>query len=267
MATPNEPMNPGAEQNGRQIAVAPRFKVLLWVLCLPVLFVLLVIVTGGGLVDIIGALAMGWWQFLSRTAPSITWNWDISGMAALCVCLILFGANWFLNWLSHNIARSRGLADNWRWPWKWTWCGVAALGVLFLTGMAVGGIAHQTGWIIGSPEPLFEAQTDWWQMNEMRQIQGAVQASLLERTNDIASVRGSLIQYLKTGADTRVQKFQILLILNPDGTPAGQMIFPRDPTLQAKIGGFYLHSEQTEHLDADGLREKIAAFHRRLRSL
>src|SRR5262245_44504666 len=71
--------------------------------------------------DVIAVLASGWWSFLRRTGPQISWNWDLVLMALLCVALILTGGQWFLNWLWQAARPARPSVATERWRWKWTW--------------------------------------------------------------------------------------------------------------------------------------------------
>ncbi len=42
-------------------------------------------------------LLFGWWSFIVRNAPQITLNWDLLGMAAVCVGGVLGLSHWLLS--------------------------------------------------------------------------------------------------------------------------------------------------------------------------
>ena len=133
------------------------------------------------------ALATGWFSFLQRTVPRLTWNWDLIGLAILSAAIILFIGHKLLSGLSKNIAAARG--TQWRWPWKWTWSSLVALLLLFLVGMAVGGTAHQIGWLISSPEPLFERQPFLFDyVNTMKQIDLSLRSACRKTTESFSSL-------------------------------------------------------------------------------
>lgn len=185
-------------------------------------------------------LVFGWIAFLERTLPRITWNWDIVGMGLLCVVLILFLAHRFLTWLAKNAATAR--ATTWRWPWKWTWCGLSAVMVFFLVGMAVGGMAHQIGWIITSPDPWFEIKgRNFQDMNEMRLIEDAFRAVQEGAKGDPAILRQKMLSFendflpLPNKRTSWMETYEILFVLK-DNKVTGLIVFPRDPQRQAHAG-------------------------------
>jgi hypothetical protein len=131
-------------------------------------------IVGPGAFEPLVFLGIGWIGFLARTVPRITWNWDLLGMALLCMAGVLILAHWFLHWLTGQLATWRGLAGSWRW--RWTWCAAFIVGIAFLVGMAVGGIAHQTAWIASSHESWYELKGPSPIRSELSQLQWALQS-------------------------------------------------------------------------------------------
>jgi hypothetical protein len=70
---------------------------------------------------------------------------------------VLGGGHAFLRWL---YAATGQETEPRRWPWKWTIKLVGLVVLLFVAGVAVTGVAHQTGWLIRSPEPLTQGNRD-----------------------------------------------------------------------------------------------------------
>jgi len=197
-----------------------------------------------GQVGVIGAIALGWWQFLRRTLPGISWNWDIVGMWILCVLLILSLAHAFLRWITNSIGSRRG--QNWHWPWRWTWCGLTSVMLLFLVGMSVGGAAHQIGWLTSSQEPWFESKGGIGvDINNMRQLDGAFQQALLESNEDLEracrALRNPHCEYLRqqSGDIPMLQKYHFLLILEGTNKVVGTILFPRDAQGRGHYLGMY----------------------------
>ena len=109
---------------------------------------------GMGLVFIFEApftLAFGWVKYLGRVVPRL--NPDPATVATAVACLlgVTFGGHAFLRWL---YAATGPRPEPRRWPWKWTLLLVGLVVLMFVSGIAVTGIAHQTGWLLRSPEPL-----------------------------------------------------------------------------------------------------------------
>jgi hypothetical protein len=99
-------------------------------------------------------LTFGWVRYLARVVPRL--NPDPAAVATGVACLlgITLGGHAFLRWL---YAATGPQEQRRRWPWKWTLKLVGLVVLMFVSGIAVTGIAHQTGWLIRSPEPLFES--------------------------------------------------------------------------------------------------------------
>lgn len=207
------------------------------------------------------ALATGWFSFLQRTLPRLTWNWDLIGLAILSAAIILFIGHKLLSGLSKNIAAARG--TQWRWPWKWTWSSLVALLLLFLVGMAVGGTVHQIGWIASSPEPWFEKKPfSFVDVNNMKQIQLAFRIAYEDEGGDLGKIRAVLwdskSDYLpsRDKALSMLQKYAVLVVVQKDQSP-GVIIFPREPILRNRIGGFYSWGDEGGSLRSKELSEFI----------
>jgi hypothetical protein len=94
-------------------------------------------------------LAFGWVMYLVRVVPS--WNPDpvAVGTAVVCLVGVAVGGHWFFRWLY----KATGDGER-EWPWRWTRKVVALVVVMFVAGIAVTGLVHQTIWLVRSPEPL-----------------------------------------------------------------------------------------------------------------
>src|SRR5205085_4286528 len=62
-----------------------------------------------------------------------------------------------------------------RWPWRRTLLLVGLVVLMFVSGIAVTGMVHQTGWLVRSPEPLLtggvrEPAARSKSMNNLKQI-------------------------------------------------------------------------------------------------
>lgn len=107
--------------------------------------------------------AFGWIRFLLRVVPQVTISWAGAATAAVCSVAFLLGTHWFLRWLyaewRQNGASSEPStelrpADSWKLRWTVGLTSVAVL--MFVAGICVTGLAHQTAWLATSKEPLME---------------------------------------------------------------------------------------------------------------
>lgn len=237
----------------------PRFAI--GCLAVGAVFMLLFVlpVVGAGFLEPIFALAFGWLSFLQRTLPRISWNWDVVGMGLLCVAFILLLAHQFLNWLAKNAARLRGAS--WRWPWKWTWCGLAAMMMFFLIGMAIGGMVHQIGWIVTSPEPWFEVKgRNFRALNDMRELEMAFRISCAETNgNNLSAFRKEFFQtaasFQTYDGKSWMETYQIYFVALEDQKVAGLIVFPRDADLRKRSGAIVSLNESRDIVPAERISE------------
>jgi hypothetical protein len=242
---------------------------LVWALGLFVLVFVISPFAFSGYIEAGVLLLFGWVAFLNRTLVRITLNWDLIGMGLVCAGGILVIAHYFLRWLVGSIAAQRGSGGH--WPWRWTWCGLMALGVLFLVGMAVGGAAHQIGWISNSPEPLMEQKGRYAALSTMRALEFGMKVASQDMTNP-AAMRQLLWDEKENVIGPRHNTAKILqsahvLLIAPSNQVEGWIIFPRDPALMKRFGGTISQLDETTRLTAEQLREKLAILANELRPL
>ncbi len=262
LATSSASQKPFLQRVGRVIVLI--------VGALVILFIGL-IMAGPGAFDLLVTLCLGWIQFLRRTVPAISWNWDLAGMAILCSGIILLMTHWFLNWLARSIAAARGFA--WRWPWRWTWSGLVLIFVSFLVGMAVGGILHQLGWIAASPESLYEMKSGASGVGDMRQLSYGALVAMEDSNGDVAKARSNLQStsggylYQPTGESPLLERYHVLLVLDQDGVEVGTIVFPRVVENRARARGFYQVGDQSDWFPLEELDQLILRHQTNLLSL
>lgn len=69
-------------------------------------------------------------------------NWLLVAEGAVCVVALGFGGHYFLRWLVAG------------WRPRWTVLGLAGVLLLFVAGIAIIGITHQTAWLFTAQQPL-----------------------------------------------------------------------------------------------------------------
>ena len=104
------------------------------------------------LFDLVVHLGLGWIGHLTEVLPKVTFNWSGIGFLLLCVALAGFMGHRFCRW----IWQGTGHPEPWRL--RWTLSGFGILLLMFGAGMTITAVAHQTGWLIGSPEGLITSR-------------------------------------------------------------------------------------------------------------
>jgi hypothetical protein len=176
-----------------------------------------------------------------------------SGVALIALILVM--GHYFLGWLSKSIAAARCIS--FVWPWKWTICGVGAVSLCFLVGMAVAGTVHQIGWIMTSNERLFEDRFKYRAYGELHQT-AYVLRDFLKKTNTVATFRANLAELVHDPErrlslpDSGLQSFHLLLLVGADDTVEGVVVFPRYGNLNSKLGSELIERDnQTTLYKAD----------------
>jgi hypothetical protein len=212
--------------------------------------------------DALVALATGWYRFLERTLPRMTWNWDLLGMGLICTALILGGVHWFLSWLHRQRSSAFGNGgDSSSWAWRHTWCGATIVGLAFFIGSAVVGTVHQIGWLASSPEPIVEAKSPGLYYASMRQIEGAFATAMLESGNQLAAARRRLWdakEEILRGIPWLRESFHVLVVVGPDHRVRGLIVFPRDLEKRSRFGGLYEFSGDSKPVPAAEIPDLIA---------
>jgi prepilin-type processing-associated H-X9-DG protein len=118
-------------------------------------FFVLLCLGEGVLPDFAFALAFGWIIYLMRVLPEVRINWEGVATAVTCLALFVIGAHIFLGWFYQQVAGGKGPVDR-RWRRRWTTWLVGGILLMFVSGLAAAGVAHQVGWLITSPEPIVQ---------------------------------------------------------------------------------------------------------------
>jgi len=116
--------------------------------------------------DVSGTLLLGWGFYLARVLPRMQLNWGGVTMAVFCLVAFSAGLHAFLGWFYRHwqqpaevkplaVEAHESLSSR-RWKPRWTSAAVALIVLMFFTGMAATGFAHQLGWLLMSTQPLIE---------------------------------------------------------------------------------------------------------------
>jgi len=219
-------------------------------------------------VRLLAALPFGWIAFLKRVLPQITVNWNVIGMAALCMGLIFFGTHYLCSWLYVSVQKAK-VADSAIRPWSWRWTGslLVVICLPFFVGMAVIGTIHQVGWMATSTEPLYVQRFGGGDfINAMRMTDAAFNEAILERgTNQPVSypeLRKLVNEYTRNEI---WGKLQTLAIEDENGNPVGLIVFARNPHVRTNLQ-FLVTKETNGFFPPEKLPEMLNKYAGRMKS-
>jgi hypothetical protein len=115
------------------------------------LFILLFVLVFLGTIpfQLVGLLLFGWFTFLGRTIPQLTFNWEIALDATVALALALFGLHRILCWW----VKQRG-EDVAKWRFGWTAKITVMVLLLFAASISAVGIVHQIAWLCREPNVI-----------------------------------------------------------------------------------------------------------------
>ncbi|MDF1816612.1 MAG: hypothetical protein P1V20_30700 [Verrucomicrobiales bacterium] len=103
-------------------------------------------------------LLSGWFSFLQRVIPQVSWNMSMIGSSL--VILLLAGLGF------HFLART--FKSDWRGKWTVGW--IVMGGLLFYASIATTGMAHQIAWLTREPIGSMRSYENIRSISSMRQI-------------------------------------------------------------------------------------------------
>lgn len=118
-----------------------------------VLFVLLLPLGCGGLLEPILVLALGWIWYLNRVVPQVTLSVAGCVEAVVALGLLIGVAHWLCGWLWKSLHAEQPQAGGWRL--RWTLSGVTVVILMFVAGISMIAMIHQVNWMLKSKEPIF----------------------------------------------------------------------------------------------------------------
>jgi hypothetical protein len=95
-----------------------------------------------------GYLLIGWLVFLMNAASRMQIDWPATAATLVCLGLLVIGSHGIFSWL----ARQRGRA----WALRWSSAVIGVMVLMFVAGVAMIGMTHQTGWLLAARQPLME---------------------------------------------------------------------------------------------------------------
>lgn len=183
------------------------------------------------LVELPVVLVLGWFWFLERVLPEVTFRWD--AIAETVVVGVVLGVG------SHQLLRRlwaqwhAGEAEARPWPARWSVSLVALIVLLFCATMATVGIGHQVGWLVSGRAPVLESSWRFFRLerDNTRLCERALEYSRLGVTD------GRMTQVLLRATDTQDEAERLYVVpRRGPGGEAGFLVFPRDPVTREQAG-------------------------------
>jgi hypothetical protein len=115
-------------------------------------------------VDSVGILLFGWAYYVADAAPKVKLDWASIAVGAIALFLLGVGVHLagraFQNW---RIREYRAVQP---WRFRWTIGAIMVLVLLFSSGLAVIGMAHQLAWLLSSDKPVAGKRFVPWHSQE-----------------------------------------------------------------------------------------------------
>jgi hypothetical protein len=109
-----------------------------------------------GPVRIVFALLFGWLSFGWAAVESARLNWVTVAEAGICITIFFAGSHWMASWLYRASASGEPRV----WRLRWTGAGLAIVMLLFVIGISLIGIIHQTVWLVSTDKTWFRSTFD-----------------------------------------------------------------------------------------------------------
>lgn len=101
----------------------------------------------------------GWFTYLLRVRGQVHVRWDGIAQFVIASSLALLLLHVLTRWFARETSRGLGRPLV-QWRWRWSFMLLAATGLMFIAGIAMIGVVHQSIWLTTSRQPLFVLHTD-----------------------------------------------------------------------------------------------------------
>lgn len=190
-------------------------------------------------------LPAGWWRFLKRNIPQLTYDWGLIVTGIICTVLVLLVGHWLVAALFGQFQKGADGAKPFRqWRWSWTLGLYVTVWILFLIAFGASGVLRHTTWLLKVDQPWYEERLN--SFTELRMAEGVVEQLLVENDQDLGKTRRAIMAervYRRT-RNPICEDFNVILYGDYSNKVAAYLIIPRNPKLLAR-GNFALSSSDT----------------------
>jgi hypothetical protein len=184
-------------------------------------------------------LLLGWWSFVDRIVPLITLNWDLLGMAAVCVGGVLGLSHWLLSRFA-------------RWRFRSSMALNGLVWLSFFTATAVAGVVEQTRWLCAAEhEPGLVVTKRGTRVNQLvRSLSWEVERRLWEGLTVEAAMAGFQADHAGQFAppNGRYRDLRVFCLVNATNGYAGLIVFRR-PEIVHPDHQVALHSPESPTME------------------
>jgi hypothetical protein len=215
-------------------------RLIAWICGVPLglfalLFLLAVATSRSPLGAILSRLPLGWWHFLQRNFPQMTFNWSLIATGAVCSILVVVVGNWLLRALFAQVQRSMRPDQPQRdWCWRWTIYMYVAVWLFFAIAFGAAGVFRHITWLMDYDQPWFEERINTH--SEFAFADMLVQESLVENNQDLDATRKAF--FSQTSYRRRQElisdEFNAIFYADKNNKVVAYIIVPRNPQLLAK---------------------------------
>jgi hypothetical protein len=179
-------------------------------------------------------LPFGWWHFIKRNIPQISFNWGLVSTGVICSVLALVLGNWILSALYEQIQTpSLPGKPARKWRWKWTISLYASIWILFLIAFGAAGVSQHATWLLNNNQSWYERRRSSYELVFAKQT---IKYLLMDNDQDLARTRKAVFAESKSfgGQIPFCEAFNVIFYGNSNHTVAAYLVIPRDPELIAK---------------------------------
>src|SRR5262249_15113889 len=209
---------------------------------------------------ILRCLPPGWWHFLTRNVPQLTWNWNliISGLVYSALGVVL--STWVLRWLIESFPRSRlaGVRPRY-WPWRWSLSLYATIWLLLTIAFGAGGLFRHLTWIKQDRQPWYDEKTG--SMIDLRRTEMTIRQLMLENDFDLELTRKAARcqRYYRVSGPLVSEKFEVIFYGDASNKVSAYVIVARNKQLRSNT---HFIAYTAEHEEMRPISELKATLNR-----
>jgi hypothetical protein len=229
-------------------------RLLRWLLGGLIALVLVVVVNGfAGYYPAFGAVVthvpFGWWAFLRRNLPQLTWSWSLVLTGVVCSAAVMLIGHRLLQALIAPAGQRQSGSPSGptrRWRWRWTASLYVALWLLFAIAFGATGVLRHTTWLMAYDGPWYQERL--YPQRELRFADFQLREVLMENNGDLDATRRAFPAKRQYRARRALlsEEFDALFYGDGSNHVTAYLIIPRNPELLVK-GKFALSTPDGEH--------------------
>jgi hypothetical protein len=195
--------------------------------------------------DILTCLPDGWWFFLKRNIPQVTFNRGLVTTGVICSALALVLANWFMSNLCEQVQiRSQPGQPARKWRWRWSVGLYASIWLLFLIAFGAAGVWRHTTWFWNNNQPLYVERKNPYR--ELSFADDIISQILKDNHEDLQRTRKAILSgpNWRDQGNPLCEEYDVILYGDSRNQVAACLIIPRQ--LKSRAEGIFGFSDPQE---------------------